>query len=136
VLALTTDTATLTAVANDYGYQEVFARQVLAFGQPGDLLLAFSTSGESENLILAAQAARKRQLSVISVTGEMTSSLERVSDVTLHVPLLDTALIQELHMVITHTLCDIVETHLSLSNAETATEIDDAQPLPTQEWSL
>ncbi len=115
VLSLTTDTAILTAIANDYGYQEVFARQVLAFGQAGDMLLTFSTSGESENLLRAARAGRERQMIVIAITGELPNSLETLSDITLRVPLADTALVQELHMIVTHILCDIVETHLSLS---------------------
>lgn len=121
VLALTTDTAILTAVANDYGYQDVFARQVLAFGQPNDMLLAFSTSGESENLLQAAQAAHQRGMVTVAITGESASSLEALSDVTIKVPLVDTALVQELHMIVTHILCDITETQLSSESEETAT---------------
>ncbi len=139
VLALTTDTAILTAVANDYGYQEVFARQVTAFGQPDDLLLAFSTSGESENLLYAARAGHSRQMTVVAITGELSNSLEMLSDVTLKMPLCDTALVQELHMVITHILCDIVETHLSTLDEATPIETDVSRPLPipTQdEWSI
>lgn len=136
VLALTTDTAILTAVANDYGYQEVFARQVTAFGQPGDLLLAFSTSGESENLLYAARAGRVRQMTVVAITGELSNSLELLSDVTLKMPLIDTALVQELHMIITHILCDIVETHLSSVEEGASVGTDLSRPLPTQEWSL
>jgi D-sedoheptulose 7-phosphate isomerase len=113
VLSLTTDTSILTAVANDYGYQDVFSRQVLAFGQPGDLFIAFSTSGESENLIHAASAAQHCLMPVVAVTGERPSRLERLADVTIHVPVIDTALAQELHMIVTHILCDIVETELA-----------------------
>jgi D-sedoheptulose 7-phosphate isomerase len=112
-LALTTDTAILTAVANDYGYQDVFARQVLGLGQPGDLLIAFSTSGESENLVRAASAARARGMTVIAVTGDRSSRLERAADLTVRVPVTDTATAQELHMAITHVLCDIVELELA-----------------------
>ncbi|GAC1390544.1 MAG: hypothetical protein NVS4B11_25330 [Ktedonobacteraceae bacterium] len=121
VLSLTTDTAILTAIANDYGYQDVFARQVFAFGQTGDMLLAFSTSGESENLLRAARAGRQRQMTIVAVTGELPNSLETLSDVAIKVPLVDTALVQELHMIVTHILCDIAETHLSSAMEEPAT---------------
>lgn len=119
-LALTTDSSILTAVANDYGYRDVFARQILALGQPGDLLIAFSTSGQSENLLRAAQACRQRMMRVVAVTGERASRLERAADVTIHAPLVDTACIQELHMAITHILCDIAETELSTSASDGA----------------
>ncbi len=118
VLALTTDTAILTAVANDYGYQEVFARQVEAFGRPDDLLIAFSTSGESENLLQAAQMARGCGMRLIAITGERNSRLEQQADLTVRVPTIDTALAQELHMMITHILCDIVERELTKTKGE------------------
>lgn len=118
VLSLTTDTAILTAIANDYGYQDVFARQVGAFGQPGDVLLAFSTSGESENLLLAARAARERNLSIVAITGDRPCSLEELADITVRTPVVDTALVQEMHMMITHILCDIVEAELSANQGE------------------
>jgi D-sedoheptulose 7-phosphate isomerase len=111
-LSLATDTAILTAVANDYGYSEVFARQVLGLGQPGDLLVAFSTSGDSENLVRAAAAARQRRMTAIALTANRESRLSRVAGVTLRVPVVDTATAQELHMAVTHTLCDIVEAEL------------------------
>ena len=113
VLALTTDTSILTAIANDYGYEEVFARQVVGLSQPGDLLVMFSTSGESENLIRAAVAAQECLVKVIAITGERPSHLERQADVTLRVPSTDTAVAQELHMIVTHILCDLVEAELS-----------------------
>ena len=113
VISLTTDTAILTAVANDYGYQDVFARQVSGLGQPGDLFIAFSTSGESENLARAASAARKQQMVTIAVTGDRPSRLERLADLTVRVPSVDTALVQELHLVVTHLLCDVVESELA-----------------------
>jgi D-sedoheptulose 7-phosphate isomerase len=112
VLSLTTDTSILTAVANDYSYDDVFARQVLAYGQPGDMLFAFSTSGESENLVRAATAAQRCQMTVIAVTGDQTNRLECLADMTVRMPAVDTAIIQELHMVVTHILCDFVETEL------------------------
>jgi len=113
VLSLTTDTSILTAIANDYGYEDVFARQVLAFGQPNDLFIAFSTSGESENLIRAAMVARQCLMKVIAITGERPNQLECQADVTVHVPASDTAIAQELHMAVTHILCDLVESELA-----------------------
>jgi D-sedoheptulose 7-phosphate isomerase len=113
-LSLTTDSSILTAVANDYGYEHVFARQVFAFGQPGDLFIAFSTSGESENLVRAAVAARQRGMQVISVTGDRPSRLGRLADLTIRVPVADTAVAQELHILVTHILCDIAEAELSV----------------------
>ncbi|HYX50940.1 MAG TPA: SIS domain-containing protein, partial [Ktedonobacteraceae bacterium] len=70
VLSLTTDTSILTAIANDYGYQDIFARQILALGQPRDMLIVFSTSGESENLLYAATAARRCMMTIIAITGD------------------------------------------------------------------
>ena len=118
VLSLTTDTSILTAVANDYGYQDIFARQVYAFGQPDDLLIAFSTSGESENLLRAASAGRQSLMTVVAITGDSYSSLGHLADITLRVPVLDTAIAQELHMIVTHMLCDIAETQLSACEGE------------------
>jgi D-sedoheptulose 7-phosphate isomerase len=115
VLSLTTDTSILTAVANDYGYWDVFARQVHALGQPGDLLLAFSTSGESENLLRAAAVGRQRQVTIVAITGDHPSCLQSLADLTIRVPVVDTAIVQEMHMVVTHILCDIVEAELSAS---------------------
>ncbi len=120
VLSLTTDSSILTAVANDYGYQDVFARQVLALGQPGDLLIAFSTSGESENLVRAAVAAQRCLMTVVAITGDRPNRLECLADVTVHVPVVDTALAQELHMVVTHILCDIAEKELSACEGDAA----------------
>ncbi|HLH24160.1 MAG TPA: SIS domain-containing protein [Chloroflexota bacterium] len=119
-LALTTDTATLTAVANDYGYPDVFARQVLAFGQRGDLLLAFSTSGESENLLRAAAACQARGIGLVAITGARPSRLEAAADLTLRMPAGDAAVIQELHKIITHVLCDLIETELMAWPGEAA----------------
>ncbi len=79
-LALTVDSSVLTAVGNDYGFADVFARQVLAFGRPGDLLLAYSTSGNSENLLRAAVAARRCGMTVAAVTGDLPNPLERLAD--------------------------------------------------------
>ena len=113
VLALTTDSAIVTAVANDYGYEHVFARQVEALGRPGDVFVAFSTSGESENLLAAAEAARGAGLTTIAVTGARPCRLERLADQTLRAPLGDTPAVQEVHMIVTHVLCDVVEAELA-----------------------
>jgi len=115
-LALTTDTAILTAIANDYGYDDVFARQVHGLGRPGDVFVAFSTSGESVNILRAAQVCREGGITVIAVTGDRPNALERLADITLRMPSLDTAAIQELHMATTHILCDIVESELAVSD--------------------
>jgi len=112
-IALTTDTAILTAVANDYGYEAVFARQVEALGQPGDLLLLFSTSGESENLIRAALAGRQRGLRVVAITGAGPNRLARLADCAVLIPSTDTPLIQEIQMIATHLLCELAEAALA-----------------------
>jgi D-sedoheptulose 7-phosphate isomerase len=113
VIALTADTAILTAVANDYGYEEVFARQVAAYGRPGDLLIAFSTSGESENVLRAAAAAGLRGMGVVGVTGGWPNRLATAADLAICVPVTDGPLVQELHTVVVHVLCDIVESALA-----------------------
>ena len=115
VLSLTTDTSILTAIGNDYGYADVFARQVGAFGQPDDVFIAISTSGSSENLIRAAVEAHNRLMPVIAITGDRHSRLETVASIAVRVPHVDTAIVQELHMTVTHILCDIVETALIAS---------------------
>lgn len=112
-IALTTDTSILTAIANDYGYEEVFARQLAAFGAEGDLFVGFSTSGESANLMRAFRVARQRGLTTIAVVGARPCSMARMADITLAMPLTDTATVQELHMATTHLLCDVVERELS-----------------------
>jgi D-sedoheptulose 7-phosphate isomerase len=118
VLSLTTDTSILTAVANDYGYQDVFARQVSAFGQPGDLLIVFSTSGESENLVRAATAGRQRLMTTIAVTGDRPNRLARLADVAVRVPAVETDIVQELHLAVLHILCDIAESKLTGCSGE------------------
>lgn len=113
VLALTADTATLTAVANDYGFGEVFARQVRAIGKPGDVLVAFSTSGESENVVRAAEVARDLGVRVVAVTGARMNRLAAAADLAIRVSAEETPVVQELHTLVTHVLCDVVEAELS-----------------------
>jgi D-sedoheptulose 7-phosphate isomerase len=111
-VALTTDTSLLTACANDLGFDEVFARQVEALAEPGDLLVLHSTSGESPNVIRAAQAAKARGVSVVAFLGRGGGHLAELADVALVVPADDTARIQELHLAIEHVICDLVEERL------------------------
>lgn len=113
VVALTTDTSILTAIANDYGYSHVFARQVCAHGTDGDVLVLFSTSGESENVVLAARAARQLSIKVVAFTGRRLSRLKEFADVCICVPSSDTPVVQELHQTLIHVLCDLVETELA-----------------------
>jgi D-sedoheptulose 7-phosphate isomerase len=119
-IALTTDSAILTAVGNDYGFADVFARQVAGLGRKGDLLMLYSTSGESENLIRAARAARFQHMSVAAVTGDSDSRLAREADLVLRVPATETPLIQELQMIVTHILCGIIEHNLACDEGTVA----------------
>jgi D-sedoheptulose 7-phosphate isomerase len=112
-LALTADSATVTAIGNDYGFEEIFSRQVRGFGRSGDVLLLFSTSGESRNLLRAAEAARAQQMPVVALAGAPSCSLLCLADHGVCVPRADTALAQEMHMLLTHILCDIVERELA-----------------------
>lgn len=121
-IALTTDSAILTAIGNDYGFEQIFACQVAALGRSGDILLALSTSGESANVIGAAEMARTREMPVIAVTSSSPSRLQRLADVTIQVPVADTATAQELHLIASHLLCEIVEAELSESPGELVAE--------------
>ena len=113
-LALTTDTSLLTACANDMGFDEVFARQLDALARPGDVLSLHSTSGESPNVIRAAQAGRARGVTVIALVGKSGGQLAALADVALVVPSDDTARIQELHLAIEHVVCEMVEERLAV----------------------
>lgn len=116
-LALTTDTSILTAIGNDYGYQDVFARQIFGLGLAGDVLLLLSISGESENLIRAAVAARQCQIPVIALTGTSTCRLGGLADVAV-CSSGESALAQEMHLLLIHILCDIIETELAMGESE------------------
>ncbi len=114
-IALTTDSSTLTSIANDYHYSEVFARQVRALGKRGDVLLAISTSGNSENVVRAAAAAQERGLRVVALTGRDGGALAyalKDEDVEIRVPSQSTARIQEVHLLALHCLCDLIDHHL------------------------
>ena len=111
-VALTTDTSLLTACANDMGFDEVFARQVEALARPGDVLVLHSTSGESPNVIRAAQAAKARGVAVVAFLGRTGGQVKDLADLALVVPSEDTARIQELHLAIEHVICELVEDRL------------------------
>lgn len=108
-LALTTDTSALTAIANDLGYERVFARQIEALGRPGDVLYAISTSGNSANVLAAIEIARKIGLKVVAVTGSTGGKMAGGCDVLLNVPADKAAHIQEMHIAIGHMICGLVE---------------------------
>ena len=114
-IALTTDSSTVTSIANDYHYSQIFSKQVTALGHAGDLLLAISTSGNSENVIMAIDAAHDRDMNVIALTGksggEMAEKLS-LNDVEIRVPSESTARIQEVHLLAIHCLCDLVDHQL------------------------
>ena len=114
-IALTSDIATMTSIANDYSYNEVFAKQIRALGQPGDILLAISTSGNSANILNAIKAAHDRDINVIALTGHDGGKIPSVlkeHDIEIRVPAFDTARIQETHLLIIHCMCDIVDYQL------------------------
>ncbi|MCC6315913.1 MAG: SIS domain-containing protein [Thermomicrobiales bacterium] len=112
-LALSADAATLTAIANDYGYPEAFARIVRAWASPDNVLVLFSTSGESPNVLAAAAAAHSAAMPVVAVTGGPRSRLAAAGDVAVRVPAVETPLIQELHAIVVHLVCDLVEAEIA-----------------------
>ncbi|HDZ56595.1 MAG TPA: phosphoheptose isomerase [Pseudomonas xinjiangensis] len=114
-IALTTDSSTLTSIANDYSYDEIFSKQIRALGQPGDVLLAISTSGNSGNVLQAIQAAHDRDMLVVALTGRdggAMASLLLPEDVEIRVPARSTARIQEVHLLAIHCLCDLIDRQL------------------------
>lgn len=111
-MALTTDTSTLTSIANDYDYDLIFAKQVRALGQAGDVLLAISTSGNSANVIEAIHAAHEKQMTVVALTGKDGGQINDIlgaRDVHICVPASRTARIQEVHLLVIHCLCDGID---------------------------
>ncbi|ODN42670.1 phosphoheptose isomerase [Piscirickettsia litoralis] len=114
-IALTTDTSTLTAIANDYDYNQVFSKQIRALGNSGDILLAYTTSGNSKNILTAIQAAQERDIKVIAVTGRDGGEVSKMlseEDLEVRVAADKTARIQETHLLITHCLCDAIDNTL------------------------
>ncbi|MGE8411570.1 MAG: D-sedoheptulose 7-phosphate isomerase [Pseudomonas sp.] len=109
-IALTTDTSILTAIGNDYGYEKLFARQVQALGNKGDVFIGYSTSGRSPNVLLAFEEAKQRGLVCVGLTGSRGGAMRELCDHILEVPSIDTPKIQEGHLVLGHILCGLVET--------------------------
>ena len=111
-IALTTDSSTVTSIANDYSYNEIFSKQIRALGNKGDILLAISTSGGSKNVIEAIKAAHDRELQVVALTGkdggDMAALLTQ-DDIEIRVPSNVTARIQEVHLLVIHCLCDLID---------------------------
>ena len=110
-IALTTDTSTITAVANDFSFDEIFSRQVQAIGHNNDLLYAVSTSGESQNVINAIKMAKNMNIRVIGVTGRDSSQFEKLCDISINAPADTPDRIQEMHIAIGQIICEIVEMH-------------------------
>jgi D-sedoheptulose 7-phosphate isomerase len=108
-IALTTDTSILTAIGNDYGFDLVFAKQVQALGDKGDILVALSTSGNSGNVLQAIEAARKKNMAVIGMTGQGGGEMARRCDFLIAVPHASTPLVQEIHIAAGHLLCELVD---------------------------
>lgn len=108
-IALTTDTSILTALANDYAFDRVFARQVEALGRPGDVALGISTSGQSANVLAAFAAARALGLSVVALTGRDGGEVGRAADIHINVPSPSTARVQEVHRTLLHAICELIE---------------------------
>ena len=108
-LALTADTSLMTAVANDYGFDRVFARQIEAFGAPGDIALGITTSGNSPNVVEGLKAAAERGMIVIALTGRDGGAAGQLADIHVNVPHEVTARVQEAHIVLLHAICELVE---------------------------
>ena len=114
-IALNTDTPTLTSISNDYHYNQIFSKQISSLGQSGDVLLAISTSGNSENVIQAIEAAHNNGLSIVALTGRdggKMAPMYKETDVEIRVPAESTARIQETHLLVIHCLCDLIDRQL------------------------
>ncbi len=114
-VALTTDSSTITSIANDYDFEDIFSKQVRALGQAGDILLTYTTSGNSGNILKAATAAHDRSMIVVALTGKDGGTLATLldnNDFEIRVPSDSTARIQEVHLLITHCLCDLIDHQL------------------------
>lgn len=129
-IALTTDTSILTAIGNDFGYDQVFSKQVAALGKPGDMLFALSTSGNSGNIVLAMEAARERSLCCVGITGKDGGKMAALSDILINVDDSRTPLIQEIHITVGHLLCGLTDYYLFENVAALAPHLDGSQALP------
>jgi phosphoheptose isomerase len=119
-IALHAETSSVTAIANDYGYEEVFARQVQAHGRPGDIVLALSTSGHSPNVVAALDAGRASGLTCLAVTGASPNPSASAAHDAVCVDSSDSATVQEVHLVVVHLLCELVDVHLGVGQLERA----------------
>ena len=108
-IALTADTSALTAIANDYSFKQVFVRQIEALGQPGDVAMGISTSGESPNVVAALKAARARGLKTIALTGRDGGAVGQAAEIHVNVPDQNTARVQEVHRALLHVMCEVIE---------------------------
>jgi D-sedoheptulose 7-phosphate isomerase len=117
-IALTTDSSILTAVGNDYGFEQVFARQIQALGRPGDVAVAISTSGNSANVLEGVKEARKGNLKTIGLTGKDGGALARQADVAITIPSTSTARIQECHIAIGHLFCELLDADFGENGAD------------------
>lgn len=114
-IALTTDTSTLTSIGNDYSFNEIFSKQIRALGKEGDTLLAITTSGNSANIIQAVQAAHDRGILIVALTGKDGGDVSRIlntEDIEIRVPSNSTPRIQEVHLLVIHCLCDLIDQQL------------------------
>jgi len=112
-IALTVDPSVLTSLCNDYGFEQVFARQVQALGRPGDILVAISTSGRSKNVLAVVETASALGIRTVGLTGQGTSHLGEIVDHHLPIPSTNTAFIQQAHIAVIHIICELVEERLS-----------------------
>jgi D-sedoheptulose 7-phosphate isomerase len=127
-IALTTDTSALTAIGNDYGFDQVFARQVTALGNPPDVVIAISTSGRSKNILTAVTAASNKKLTTVAFTGGDGGPLAKMVDIPIIIPSASTPRIQECHLTLAHILCEVIE--YLLANGKSTT-VDDSLPAPS-----
>lgn len=112
-ITLTTNSSTVTAVANDYNYDNIFRRQVQALGQRGDVFIGISTSGNSPNVVAAIEQCKEQGISVIGLTGETGGKMQQLCDICVRVPSTNTARIQESHITIGHILCSLIDSALT-----------------------
>ncbi|MBV8939050.1 MAG: D-sedoheptulose 7-phosphate isomerase, partial [Alphaproteobacteria bacterium] len=125
-IALTVDTSALTAIGNDYGFDTVFSRQVEALGQPGDVLVAISTSGNSPNVLKAIAAARAKNIAVVGQTGQSGGAMGTLCDIILKMPSSETPKIQECHIMLGHIYCALIEEALFGAQYNTARQRETA----------
>ncbi len=108
-IALTTDTSIITSIGNDYSYNEIFSKQVMALGVKGDVLLGISTSGRSKNVINAMKVAKEMELTTIGLSGDYAEEMGKLSDYYIHVPSKNTPRVQEAHLLIEHIICELID---------------------------